>query len=221
MKTIITLALAAITFTACSKNETKTQETATAEQMDHSAMADHEESGMDHSAMTSEEMADHEMSADKATPEVSAVSRKSQISLQSVVSSYLSLKNALVDDDAKSASTAAASLKSAISALDKNAVPSDKAASFNDLVADAAEHAYHINAKAGDIEHQREHFALLSKDVYQLAKDFGAGQTLYKEYCPMFNDNKGGFWLSESKEIKNPLFGQKMVKCGEVQETLN
>ena len=36
----------------------------------------------------------------------------------------------------------------------------------------------------------------------------------------MANDDKGGYWLSIEKEIKNPYFGSKMLKCGEVKGTI-
>ena len=29
----------------------------------------------------------------------------------------------------------------------------------------------------------------------------------------MANNNKGGYWLSEKKEIANPYYGSKMLKC--------
>jgi hypothetical protein len=61
---------------------------------------------------------------------------------------------------------------------------------------------------------------MLSKDMYDLVKAFGAGQTLYKDFCPMYNDNKGAIWLSESKEIKNPYYGKSMSSCGSMKEEL-
>ena len=33
--------------------------------------------------------------------------------------------------------------------------------------------------------------------------------------------NNGSFWLSENKEILNPYFGNKMLKCGETKETID
>jgi Cu(I)/Ag(I) efflux system membrane fusion protein len=30
--------------------------------------------------------------------------------------------------------------------------------------------------------------------------------------------DKGAFWLSGEKEIKNPYFGEAMLTCGEVKE---
>jgi Cu(I)/Ag(I) efflux system membrane fusion protein len=34
-------------------------------------------------------------------------------------------------------------------------------------------------------------------------------------------DNKGGFWISKEPEIKNPYFGDIMLKCGEVKKQFN
>jgi hypothetical protein len=36
----------------------------------------------------------------------------------------------------------------------------------------------------------------------------------------MAQDGKGAMWLSESKEIKNPYFGDKMMECGSVEEEI-
>jgi Protein of unknown function (DUF3347). len=36
----------------------------------------------------------------------------------------------------------------------------------------------------------------------------------------MFNDNKGTFWLSDAREVKNPYYGKEMISCGEVQEEI-
>jgi hypothetical protein len=33
-------------------------------------------------------------------------------------------------------------------------------------------------------------------------------------------NKKGAYWLSESKVIRNPYFGEKMLDCGETRETL-
>ncbi len=42
--------------------------------------------------------------------------------------------------------------------------------------------------------------------------------TVYKQYCPMANKNTGAYWLSNSKEIYNPYFGDVMLKCGRVSD---
>ncbi len=44
--------------------------------------------------------------------------------------------------------------------------------------------------------------------------------TVYYQDCPMVNGDKGAFWLSTFREIKNPYFGEAMLSCGETRETL-
>lgn len=137
-----------------------------------------------------------------------------------VVSSYLQLKNALANDNSKDAATAGTEVQKAIEKADPTSFSADQKKVFADVKDDAIEHAEHIAANANNIEHQREHFETLSKDLYDMVKVFGAGQTLYQTHCPMYNNNKGANWLSETKEIKNPYLGVKMSTCGNVKEEL-
>jgi Cu(I)/Ag(I) efflux system membrane fusion protein len=72
-----------------------------------------------------------------------------------------------------------------------------------------------------DIESQRKAFSTLSDNLYRSIKAFGlGGKEAYYDFCPMAFDNKGGYWLSDQKQIRNPYFGDKMLTCGAVQETL-
>jgi hypothetical protein len=141
-------------------------------------------------------------------------------SINTIVSSYLQLKNALANDNGKDAATAGGAMVSAFKNFDQSSLSADKKKTFEDIQDDASEHAEHISMNGGNIKHQREHFETLSKDVYDLVKTFGANQTLYKDFCPMYNNNKGATWLSETKEIKNPYLGKNMATCGEVKETI-
>lgn len=141
-------------------------------------------------------------------------------SINVIVSSYLQLKNALANDNGKDAATAGSAMVSAFKNFDQSSLPADKKKTFEDIKDDASEHAEHIGMNGGNIKHQREHFETLSKDAYDLVKTFGANETLYKDFCPMYNNNKGATWLSETKEIKNPYLGKNMATCGEVKETI-
>jgi membrane fusion protein, copper/silver efflux system len=70
-----------------------------------------------------------------------------------------------------------------------------------------------------DIEEKRKVFAFLSNDLINTLQVMGLdmGSTpLYIEYCPMVD----AYWLSTEKEIRNPYYGEKMIKCGEVKGTL-
>jgi hypothetical protein len=142
-------------------------------------------------------------------------------SIQGILNSYFKLKNALTQDDDKSAATAGNEVVKALDGFDKIALNETQAKEFTEIYDDAKEHAEHIGANAGNIKHQREHFETLSQDVYDLAKSVGAGQKLYVDHCPMYNNNKGANWISETKEIKNPYLGKEMLECGVVKEELN
>jgi len=91
---------------------------------------------------------------------------------------------------------------------------------YDDVKDDVKEHAEHISASGSNTAHQREHFDMLSKDMIDLVKAAGTTKTLYRDFCPMYNNKKGASWLSETKEIKNPYYGNEMPKCGVVKEEI-
>lgn len=137
-----------------------------------------------------------------------------------VVTHYLHLKNALTADNSKEAATAGNAIVEAIQKIDATSLTADQKKVYDDVKDDMKEHAEHIGNNGDKIEHQREHFEMLSNDLYDLVKAVGSGQTLYKDHCPMYNDNKGANWLSEVKEIKNPYLGKKMPTCGTMKEEI-
>ena len=62
--------------------------------------------------------------------------------------------------------------------------------------------------------------AHISEIIYCSVKSFGLNSEngLFFDFCPMAFDKKGAYWLTDSKEIMNPYFGKKMLKCGEIKE---
>lgn len=133
-----------------------------------------------------------------------------------LVANYIKLKNALTSDDNKEAERAGGSLLVALKSFDASKYPSDKQKELKDIIADASEQAEHISESP--IHHQREHFSTLSQDMADLLAITGTKDHLYQQYCPMYNNGKGAIWISETKEIKNPYFGSKMMDCGTVQK---
>ena len=155
--------------------------------------------------------------ADTGKTEVSTpVVQKDSASIQPVLTEYLKLKNALIAGKSQDAAEAAKSLNTAIDKLGEGSMTDSEQKAFAAIRDDSKEHAEHIGSNGSNIKHQREHFQLLSKDIYDLVKAFGTTQTLYKDYCPMVK----AIWLSETKPIKNPYYGSSMLTCGEVQETI-
>ena len=71
-----------------------------------------------------------------------------------------------------------------------------------------------------DIEEQRAAFQGVTDDVLNLIQGNLTSGKVYKKFCPMAFDNKGAYWLSSEKEIENPYFGEQMLRCGEIQETI-
>jgi len=156
----------------------------------------------------------------EVTPAFSNVDPKLSVSLKNVVDQYLHIKNGLVNNDGSAAAKGGKEMDDAIGKIDKSLLTTEQKKVYDGIEDDLKEHAEHIGKNAGDIEHEREHFSMMSEDVYDLVKSFGAGQTLYHDHCPMANDSKGGMWLSEIKEAKNPYFGGKMNDCVKVMEVI-
>ena len=142
------------------------------------------------------------------------------ISIKEIVDNYLQIKNAFAKDNSANAATAANEMVKIFANFNKSALTVEQAKIYADIEDDAKEHAEHISTNGGNIKHQREHFDMLSKDIYQLVKTFGGRQKLYYDHCPMYNNNKGAYWLSETKEIANPYLGKAMPTCGTVKEEL-
>jgi len=115
---------------------------------------------------------------------------------------YNDLKNALVDSDAEMASLEASNLMTALA---------NKGVEENVLKA-----AQNI-VEATDIDAQRVAFVGVTTGVEAMVAGTLDEGTIYKQYCPMAFDNKGASWLSSNVEIRNPYFGNKMLKCGRVE----
>ena len=135
------------------------------------------------------------------------------------LTAYYNVKDALVSTDAAKAKTSAAEL---VAALDKvnaaNLSATDKKA-----MATAKTKAADIS-KSTDVDTQREAFEGLSTSMIALAKATkpakrGAAPT-YVQVCPMAAEGKGASWLSSTREVRNPYYGDKMLKCGSVKEEI-
>ena len=208
-KLIYVFASATLLLYSCNNASTDNKE-ANAENMTEESMADMNQDNMNHN--------DNDMHDENMSMENNQVAKNKSVS--TVLDSYLNLKNALVEDNDEKAAEASVNLTAAFKGLDKSSLAADQTTKFDEIIESATEHAEHISENKGNIVHQREHLALLSKDVKDLVAITGTDRTLYADFCPMYDNNKGAMWLSASKEIKNPYFGSKMLSCGKVQEEI-
>tara|TARA_R100001369_G_scaffold38462_1_gene64174 strand:- start:30909 stop:31514 length:606 start_codon:yes stop_codon:yes gene_type:complete len=198
LKSILSVMLIAIlTFTAISCKDSKKEDAHDNMEMEHDDMEMN-----DSSMKSSGNMA---MDQDKSASDA-------------IIVNYLEVKNALVADNTDAAASSGKKLVSALDSFEVKNYSEENQTKLKDIIEDAREHAEHIEKSAMD--HQREHFEILSKDVADLIAITGTSKKLFQAYCPMFNDGKGAIWLSEFKEIKNPYYDNKMLTCGSIQKEI-
>lgn len=77
-------------------------------------------------------------------------------------------------------------------------------------------------ASESSLASQRDHFVQLSENMILIGNGItGMGKKLYVQQCPMANKSKGANWLSLEEEIKNPYYGEAMLKCGSTVSVIN
>jgi len=75
---------------------------------------------------------------------------------------------------------------------------------------------------APDLESLRKAFDALSGLLADQIRASGdqAGN-VFRVHCPMAFESAGASWLSPESTVLNPYFGEKMLRCGSVKETLS
>ena len=143
--------------------------------------------------------------------------------LGAVVNEYLKMKDAFVKSDEKKAVETAKLTLEALDKVDMTLLKGDLHNKWMKLQKPIKDNLNGIIQMDG-LEMKRRHFSVVSEKISEAIKVFGVMNKevaeLYFEFCPMAFDNEGAFWVSETREIFNPYFGDKMLKCGEVKEVL-
>ena len=143
-----------------------------------------------------------------------------QEQLVRILQSYLKVKDAFVATDAVLVKAEAGNLRKILKAIDTRMISGP---ALNDWTnySNNLEMALSEITGSDDIEVQRAAFSNLSDNLYKSIKAYGLGtMTAYQEFCPMAFNDQGAYWISDSKEIRNPYFGDKMLTCGRVTEEL-
>ncbi|MDP3352445.1 MAG: efflux RND transporter periplasmic adaptor subunit [Flavobacteriaceae bacterium] len=145
------------------------------------------------------------------------VSKDFQNQFKKVFEQYILLKDALVNDNNSTAQKSAATLLNAMAKVDIKLLTNQEAHNHWMLINKEIKVSATSISKTSEIAVQRNHFKHLSAHLIKAVKLFGVSQQVYEQFCPMADDNKGAFWLSLSKEIKNPYYGKSMLTCGEIK----
>jgi Cu(I)/Ag(I) efflux system membrane fusion protein len=177
--------------------------------------------GHDHGTMTpgtEEEHTEHQtMQESQNSLEVKP---KFKEQLQGVYAAYLLMKDAFVASDPGKVTNYAAQLKTSLKDVDMGLVEGD---AHREWMSQSEKLNKELNkiSSSNDIEYQRSAFAELNDVFYTSLKSFGLPHgTVYYQFCPMAFGDKGAYWFSADKEIKNPYFGDAMLSCGETREEM-
>jgi len=148
---MVAIALTLLTVMSC-KDTKKSDEHVEMDQdgMNHDGDENME---MDQNGMQNDEMMDRDQKTSKVTV---------------ILNGYLELKNALVADNTELAATAGKTLFDALAKFDQSSIAEGQKQEVIDIIEDAREHAEHISENRGKMDHQREHFEILSKDIKDL-----------------------------------------------------
>ncbi|MEO9964765.1 MAG: DUF3347 domain-containing protein [Reichenbachiella sp.] len=125
--------------------------------------------------------------------------------IQTIYNAYEKLRDALVATDYETAKKFATDLSEALKKDEENM---QQASMVEGIIS------------AGEIEAARVAFSALNDSMESIFEGSLESGEINKCYCPMALDNTGASWFSTSKEIKNPYFGDKMLKCGTIKKTI-
>jgi membrane fusion protein, copper/silver efflux system len=147
--------------------------------------------------------------------------------LTPVIESYLSLKEALVEDNPEEAARHAGHLANLIRQVSSDGLDDKGKEAWKGL---AASMLGPLDAIAGskDLAVMRKVFDPLSESFAKAVMAFRhvMGHPLFLFFCPMASDKQGAYWIDGKEDRTNPYFGRKpfegqdMLTCGELTETI-
>lgn len=149
-----------------------------------------------------------------------AVSNKFQNQLKQVFDDYILLKDALVNDDAKGTKQAGKQIDQSLKKVDMKLLSDEEAHNHWMTIQKELKTSANAIENSSDIATQRGHFKHLSAHMISSVQLFGVNENVYIQFCPMADNNKGAYWISLEKEVRNPYYGEAMKTCGEVKATL-
>ena len=138
--------------------------------------------------------------------------------LTKVYENYVDMKNAFVATDAQKVSQEAQKVESAIQSVNMELLKGEAHMEWMNQLKTLNSEIKTI-AASSDIEAQRQAFSKFNEAFYKSLETFGLkNETAYYQFCPMYNN--GAYWISETEEIRNPYYGDKMLDCGETKDTI-
>jgi membrane fusion protein, copper/silver efflux system len=141
-----------------------------------------------------------------------------QKQLDQVTRDYFEIKNQLVLNDVKLSTKAATRLYKTLGQVSTNALEEQALKIWIQQKNGLMTHLKNMETSK-DIDQIRADFSSLTQLITEMVEIFGLYKgEIFVDYCPMAFNDKGGYWLSEFEEIKNPYYGDAMLKCGIVKK---
>jgi hypothetical protein len=168
-------------------------------------------------------------------PEPIALKKHSDLfnkSVDTLMGSYLNMKNAFIEADTSVIKNSASSFLASLDKLPLEELKSDTASIFETAQVNIADMKSNVQSLLSqtDITEMRRDFSSLTEVMYpSFFKSINyEGEKLFLQNCPMaFNDEIAANWISNSSEIMNPYLGKThpkykatMLHCGEVKDSI-
>ncbi len=145
------------------------------------------------------------------------LSNEDREALQPLYRAYLAWKTALTEDDLDEAKSASGEFQGFLATIDLE----NHAGMVWKTYSDKMKKAF-TEEEAGTIADIRKTFQVVSGEMIAMTRQFKPfPETLYVQYCPMADSNRGAYWLSTDESIRNPYYGESMLTCGEVTSEIN
>lgn len=139
---------------------------------------------------------------------------------QKVFGAYLNLSKAMVNANPIDGKNAAKEMEADLKTVDAGSFADSNRQVWDSLSTAIFEGLTHIN-NSDDIKEQRVGYEKVSDNYYIMLQDFDMIYSpAYRVFCPMAFKDKGAYWISDKPEVRNPYFGDDMLECGEVTDTL-
>ena len=149
-----------------------------------------------------------------------SVSQNAKDALKPLFTEYLVMKDALTNDNLEVAKKAGSNILKTVDGLNMALFTGESHNVWMGLSSDlknTLQHVQHFKT----LEEIRKAFQQVSNTIIGLETSFNTNdEALYVMHCPMANNNKGADWVSTSKEVKNPYYGQSMLTCGEITKEI-
>ncbi len=144
-------------------------------------------------------------------------------SFERMLNTYYALRDAFIKSDAGTVDIVASQFRFDVDTLNIKELKADPA-----IISTAQSFKESISAevqalsKTKGLEEKRKSFQIISDAMYDLIRTVKYDKAMvYQLHCPMAFGNSGANWLSNKGEVNNPYFGDKMLHCGDVQDSLD